>query len=81
MVDLKNSLGDEELKRSVIEQLDVLDRKGNLEVLGFSRKLATGTTEKGGAMLAFGGSFPEEDLNEMEKIIVEEFEKVDEEGW
>lgn len=81
MVELKDDLSDEELKRDVIEQLDALDQGGKLEVLNFSRRLAAGAGGRGGALLAFGGTFPEEYLEEVEKVIEEEFEKVEEEGW
>lgn len=81
MADLKKSQSDEELKHRVIEQLDALDRQGKLKVLDFSRSLASGVRGRGGALLTFAGSFPEDDLYEIEKVIEEEFEKVDEEGW
>lgn len=81
MADLKDHLSDEELKYRIIEQLDALNRRGMQEVLDFSRRLAAGSGERGGALLAFAGSFSKEDLDEMEQIIEEEFEQVDEEGW
>lgn len=88
MADLpeENPITDEDLKKCVLENLDALDRKGKLRVLDFTRELAArepsrNVGETGGALLAFAGSIPKEDLDEIEKIIEEEFEKVDEEGW
>lgn len=88
MADLskENPVNDEEIKRSVLESLDGLNHRGKLEVLDFIRELARrerarAAQGRGGALLAFAGSIPKEDLEEMEKVIEEEFEKVDEEGW
>lgn len=82
---------DEEIKQRVIERFDALDAEGKRKVLDFSEELAArGTSggrvprpvgKVGGALLAFAGTIPKEDLDEMEKIIEEEFGKVDEEGW
>lgn len=77
---------DEAIKRSVLESLDALDRRGKLQVLDFIRELAAGSeaprlrdTRK--ALLALTGTIPKEDLDEMEKVIEEEFGKIDKEGW
>lgn len=69
---------DEELKRSVMEQLDALDTEDK-KVLEFSRKL--GARGHGGSILAFAGTFPNTDLAEMRQSIEEGCEKVYEEEW
>ena len=87
MADLheKDPLNDEDLKKRVLDNLDALDRRGKLLVLDFTRELArrepstVGAT--GGALLAFAGSIPKEDLEEMKKVIEEEFGKVDLDEW
>ena len=82
----ENPITDEDLKRRVLDNLDALDRSGKLRVLDFTRELVTGSEARRprdtrAALLAFAGTVPKEDLDEMEKIIEEEFEKVDKEGW
>ncbi len=81
----QNPPGEEDLKKSVIEQFDALDKEDKLKVLGFARELAArhrrGIPEKGGALLAYAGSIPKEDLAEMRRAIEEGCEKVDEETW
>ncbi len=80
------AVDDEDLKRSVLESLDTLDRRDKLEVLDFSRELAAerearrprDTRE---ALLALAGSIPREDLEEMRRAIEEGCEQVDEEAW
>ncbi len=77
---------DEDLKGSVLESLDALDRRGKLEVLDFSRGLAArrrtrAAGGRGGALLAFAGSIPKENLAEMHEAIEEGCGKVDAEEW
>jgi len=77
---------DEDLKKRVLDNLDALDRRGKLRVLDFTSELVTGSEARRprdtrAALLALAGTIPKEDLDEIEKIIEEEFEKVDEEGW
>lgn len=74
---------DEQLKRSVMEQLDALDTEDKIKVLDFSRELAVRrrSRDKGGSLLAFAGSIPGEDLAEMKLAIEEACETVDEETW
>lgn len=82
---------DEAIKRRVIEQLDALDTEGKREVLDFSRELAarmpSGTRQPrpvkdtGGALLAFAGTIPKDDLKEIQRAIEEHCERIDEEGW
>ena len=87
MADLpeENPITDEDLKRRVLDNLDALDRRGKLRVLDFTRELARREPSKvgatGGALLAFAGSIPKEDLDEMEKVIEEQFEKVNSDEW
>lgn len=87
MADLpeEKSTTDEDLKRRVLDNLDALDRRGKLRVLEFTHELTRSEPPKvgatGGALLAFAGSIPKEDLDEMEKVIEEEFEKVDPNEW
>ncbi len=81
-----NAPNDEDLKRRVLENLDVLDRRGKLQMLDFSRELAIrGPSpkigDKGGALLAFAGSIPKKDLEEIGKAIEEDCEKVDLDEW
>lgn len=81
-----NLITDEDLKKRVLDNLNALDRRGKLRVLDFTSELVTGGESRRprdtrAALLAFAGSIPKEDLDEIEKIIEEEFEKVDEEGW
>lgn len=81
-MDAKRS--DEELKRSVMEQLDVLDAEDKEKVLDFSRELGARREQArghGGSLLAFAGAIPEADLAEMRQTIEEGCEKVDEEEW
>ncbi|MBA3424342.1 MAG: hypothetical protein H0U04_07295 [Rubrobacter sp.] len=76
---------DEDLKKRVLNNLDALDRRGKLRVLDFASELArrepSKVGPKGGALLAFAGSIPKEDLDEMEKVIEEEFGRVDPDEW
>lgn len=87
MADLQeNQTNDEELKRSVLESFDTLDRREKLEVLDFTRQLAAREPSRkigdtGGALLAFAGSIPKEDLEEIKKAIEEDCEKVDLSEW
>ncbi len=87
MADLpeEKSTTDEDLKKRVMDNLDALDRRGKIRVLDFTRELALREPLKvgatGGALLAFAGSIPKEDLDEMEKVIEEEFEKVNPDEW
>ncbi|MDP9485718.1 MAG: hypothetical protein M3Q49_08035 [Actinomycetota bacterium] len=87
----KRGSEEEEIKRRVIEQLDALGVRDKLKVLDFSRELAArgpagpqqprsvGAT--GGAVLAFAGTIPKDDLEEIRRAVEEDCEKVDEEGW
>lgn len=88
MADLpeETPINDEDLKKRVLDNLDALDRRGKLEVLDFTRELVAREPsrkvgETGGALLAFAGSIPKEDLEEMKKVIEEEFGKVDPDEW
>jgi len=76
---------DEDLKKQVLDNLDALDRRGKLRVLDFTSELTRREPSKvgatGGALLAFAGSIPKEDLDEMEKVIEEEFGRVDPDEW
>jgi hypothetical protein len=88
MADLpeEDRIDEEDLKRSVLESLDDLNYQDKLEVLDFTRELARRKRSRaaqgqGGSLLAFAGSIPIEDLDKMERVIEEEFEKVDKEGW
>jgi hypothetical protein len=88
MADLpeEDLIDEEDLKRSVLESLDDLNHQGKLEVLDFTRELARRKRSRaaqgqGGALLAFAGAIPIEDLDKLERVIEEEFEKVDKEGW
>lgn len=81
-----NAPNDEDLKRRVLENLDALDRRGKLQMLDFSRELAIrgpspGIGDTGGALLAFAGSIPKKDLEEIRKAIEEDCEKVDLDEW
>ena len=82
----EETLRDEDLRKRVIDHFDALDRRGKLRVLDFTKDLAAREPsrrvgETGGALLAFAGSIPKEDLDTMEKVIEEEFEKVDPAEW
>jgi len=87
MVDLpeETPTTDEDLKKRVLNNLDALDRRGKLRVLDFTRELTrrepSKVGAKGGALLAFAGSIPKEDLGEMEKVIEEEFGRVEPDEW
>lgn len=82
---------DEEIKRRVLEQLDALDAEGKRKVLDFSRELSgrkvsevrppRPVKDTGGALLAFAGTIPAEDLEEIRRAVEEDCEKIDEEGW
>ncbi len=82
---------DEEIKRRVLEQLDALDADGKREVLDFSRELSAQKASEarqprpvgdtGGALLAFAGTIPAEDLEEIRRAVEEDCERIDEEGW
>jgi len=82
---------DEEIKRRVLEQLDALDAEGKRKVLDFSRALSARKASEvrrprpvgdaGGALLAFAGTIPPEDLEEIRHAVEEDCEKIDEEGW
>lgn len=76
---------DEDLKKHVLDSLDYLDKRDKLRVLDFTRELArrepSKVGAKGGALLAFAGVIPKEDLEEMEKVIEEEFGRVDPDEW
>lgn len=82
---------DEEIKRRVLEQLDALDAEGKRKVLDFSRELSARDApearqprpvgDTGGALLAFAGTIPAEDLEEIRRAVEEDCEKIDEEGW
>lgn len=78
-----DSQNEENLKRSVLEQLDALDAEGKLRVLDFSRELARReqAQERGGALLAFAGTISRDDLAEMRQTIEEGCEKVDKDEW
>ncbi len=88
---MKRRPEDEEIKRRVLEQLDALDAEGKREVLDFSLELSARRASEvrqprpvgdtGGALLAFAGTIPVEDLEEMQRAIEEHCEKIDEEGW
>lgn len=74
----------DELKRSVMEQLDALDVEDKEKVLDFSRELGARRVRAGsygGSLLAFAGVIPVADLVEMRRSIGEGCEKVDEEEW
>lgn len=88
MADLpeENPITDEDLKKRVMDNLDALDRRGKLRVLDFTRELATRESSRkvgdtGGALLAFAGSIPKEDLEAMKRAIEEDCEKVDLDEW
>ncbi len=88
MADLpeETPITDEDLKKQVLDNLDALDRRGKLRVLDFTSGLATRESSRkvddtGGALLAFAGMIPKEDLEEMKKVIEEEFGKVDPNEW
>jgi hypothetical protein len=82
---------DEEIKRQVIEQLDALDAAGKRKVLDFSRELAARRPsearparpvgEHGGALLAFAGTIPKDDLEDIRRAVDEDLETVDEGEW
>lgn len=82
---------DEEIKRRVIERLDALGIEDKRKVLDFSRELtARGPFEPrepqpvgdtGGALLAFAGTIPADDLQIIRRAVEEDCERVDEEGW
>lgn len=78
-----DSQNEENLKRSVLEQLDALDAEDKLRMLDFSRELARRerAREQGGALLAFAGTISRDDLAQMRQTIEEECEKVDEDEW
>ena len=71
--------------------LEDLDVEGKREVLDFSRELSArkasevrqprAVGDTGGALLAFAGTIPAADLEEMQRAIEEHCEKIDEEGW
>lgn len=75
----------------MLEQLDVLDAEGKRKVLDFSRELSVQEApevgqprpvkDTGGTLLAFAGTIPAEDLEEMRRAVEEDCEKIDEEGW
>ena len=88
MADLseENPTTDEDLKKRILDNLDALDKRGKLRVLGFIRELSAESkarrprdTRK--ALLALAGSIPKEDLEEMRRAIEEGCEQVDEETW
>lgn len=90
MADLPEELpvNHEDLKKRVLDNLDALDRRGKLRVLDFTSDLVTEREAEArrprdtrAALLALAGTIPKNDLDEMEKIIEEEFGKIDEEGW
>jgi hypothetical protein len=76
----------------VIEQLDALDTEGKRKVLDFSRELAARRVsaetrtprpvgKHGGALLAFAGTLPKDDLPEIRRAVEEDCERVDQERW
>lgn len=88
MADLseENPTTDEDLKKRILDNLDALDKRGKLRVLDFARQLAAREPSRkigdtGGALLAFAGSIPKEDLEEIKKAIEEDCEKVDLSEW
>ncbi len=87
MADLpeETPITDEDLKKRVLKNLDALDRRGKLRVLDFTSELTRREPSKvgatGGALLAFAGSILKEDLDEMEKVIEEEFGGVNPDEW
>lgn len=81
---------DEDIKQRVLEQLDALDAEGKRKVLDFSRELSAREAsvrlprpvgDTGGALLAFAGTIPAEDLEEIRRAVEEDCERIDEEGW
>lgn len=82
---------DEEIKRKVIEHLDALDVEDKRKVLDFSRGLTDRgqsavrqprpVKDMGGALLAFAGTIPADDLEVIRRAVEEDCERVDEEGW
>ena len=93
MSDTAEKHSDEEIKRRVLENLDALDRSDKRRVLDFSTELAARGPENenermprpvgdtGGALLAFAGTIPKDDLEEIRRAVEEDCETVDEEGW
>jgi hypothetical protein len=89
--DAAEKYSDEEIKRRVLENLDALDPSDKRRVLDFSTELAARGPAKermarpvgdtGGALLAFAGTIPEDDLEEIRRAVEEDCERVDEEGW
>ena len=82
---------DEVIKHRVLEQLDALNVEGKREVLDFSQELsareaselrqARPVGDTGAALLAFAGTIPAEDLEEIRRAVEEHCENIDEEGW
>lgn len=78
-----NPRPDDTLTRDVLDALDALDANGKREVLDFSRALAgrRRADGPGGALLAFAGSIPADDLDLMERAIAEACERVAPDSW
>lgn len=78
-----DSQPDDLLTRDVNDALDALDGQGKREVLAFSRQLARRqqADRPGGALLAFAGAIPRDDLARMERAIADACETVDPASW